>query len=184
MKKQDTPLLIIAVLMIVAAAISRVLFYPLNYSPQIAMALFAGAVIHDKKLAFALPLFAMLLADVMFEMFTNVTGFWGWGQVFNYAIFALITIIGFSLKNITVLKVAGFSILSSLIFYFLSNSSIWLLDTGVVPYYPKTSGGYIACMVAGLPFLEKGLIVDLIYSGVFFGGYVLAGKAYDRRSLA
>src|SRR5688500_16402897 len=123
MKKQDNTLLIIAIMMVIAAAIARVLFYPLNYSPQIAMALFAGAVIKDTKLAFAFPLFAMLLADVLFELFTNVQGFWGWGQVVNYGIFAFITIIGFNMKKITAINVAGFSILSSLLFFFNSNSS-------------------------------------------------------------
>lgn len=179
MKKQDTSLVIIAVLMVIAAAISRVLFYPLNYSPQIAMALFAGAVIKDKKLAFALPLFAMLLADIMFELFTKVPGFWGWGQMINYGIFGLVTIMGFNLKKITVLNVAGFSILSSVVFYLLSNSASWLVDNRVFHTYTQDLDGYIKCMIAGLPFLEKGLLVDLVYSGVFFGGYAL----FERYSL-
>ena len=170
--------------MVVAAALSRVVFYPLNYSPQIAMALFAGAVIKDKKLAFALPLFAMLLADVIFELFTSVPGFWGWGQLINYVIFAVITIIGFNLKKLSVLNIAGFSVLSSLVFYFLSNSASWLVDNRVFHTYTQDFNGYINCMAAGIPFLEKGLIVDLVFSAVFFGGYALLSRVSLKKAIA
>ena len=78
MKKQDNSLMIIAILMILAAAISRLVLYPNNLSPIIGMSLFAGATIKDKKLAFAMPLLAMFLSDVMFEVFNVAQGFWGW----------------------------------------------------------------------------------------------------------
>ena len=55
MNKQSTSTLIIAVVLIIAAALSRVFMYPDNFSPIIGMAIFAGAVIKDKRLAFAFP---------------------------------------------------------------------------------------------------------------------------------
>jgi len=181
MKKQDTLLVIIAVLMIIGAALSRVFFYPLNYSPVIAMALFGGSVISNKKLAFALPLFAMLLADILFEVFNIATGFWGWGQLIGYGIFAVITLLGFRLKKISVLNVAGFSVISSLIFFFLSNSAFWLIDNRVYQLYTQDLTGYFNSLIGGLPFLEKGLFVDLAYSALFFGGYVLLQKFAVKR---
>ena len=96
--------------MILAAALSRIAFYPLNFSPVIAMALFSGSVIKDKKLAFALPLLAMFISDILFEVTNIAVGFWGWGQLVGYGIFALITVFGFNLKKINPLNVAGFSI--------------------------------------------------------------------------
>lgn len=179
--KQNKQLILIAVVMVLAAALSRVAFYPLNFSPVIAMALFGGAVIKDKKLAFALPLFAMLLADLLFEITNIAPGFWGWGQVLGYGILALITILGFNLKKISVLNVAGFSIASSLIFFFLSNSSVWLFAGNS---YPRSIEGWMACLAAGVPFLEKGLLTDLVYSGVFFGGFVLAKQYMLKRQVA
>src|SRR6476661_9788328 len=142
MKKQDTSLVLIAIIMIIAAALSRVIFFPLNFSPVIAMALFSGSVIQDKKIAFALPLFAMLLADILFEVFNIAQGFWGWGQLIGYGIFALITFIGFRLKKISVLNVAVFSVLSSVIFYFLSNSTFFLIDNRVFNLYTQDAKGY------------------------------------------
>lgn len=184
MKRQDTTLVLIAVFMVIAAALSRVLFYPINYSPVIAMALFGGSAIKDKKLAFALPLFAMLLSDILFEVFNVAQGFWGWGQLVGYGILAMITILGFSLKKINVIRVGIFSIASSVIFYFLSNSSYFLLENQIYHTYTQDFAGYINCMVAGLPFLERGVVIDAAYSALFFGGYVLLEKYAVRRTVA
>ncbi|RYF88458.1 MAG: hypothetical protein EOO03_08365 [Chitinophagaceae bacterium] len=179
--KQKTSLLVIAILMIVAAALSRLAFYPLNFSPVIAMALFGGAVVADKKLAFALPLIAMFLSDVLFEVTNIAPGFWGWGQLVGYGILALITILGFSLKNITALNIAGYSVASSLIFFFLSNSSVWLFESGA---YAATWQGWATCLAAGIPFLKNGLAADLAYSTVLFGSYFLFTKMANRKAVA
>ncbi|HQW83684.1 MAG TPA: hypothetical protein PK987_04455, partial [Ferruginibacter sp.] len=80
MNKQTSFTLLIAALLIVVAALSRVFMYPHNFSPIIGMAVFAGAVIKDRRLAFAMPLLAMFLSDVLFEVFNIAPGFWGWGQ--------------------------------------------------------------------------------------------------------
>ena len=41
---------------------------PFGFAPQIAMAIFGGAVIRDKRLAFILPLLSMILSDVIYEV--------------------------------------------------------------------------------------------------------------------
>ena len=182
--KQNKTMVLVAVLMIVLAAVSRVVFYQQEFyfSPVIAMALFSGAVIKDKKLAFVMPIVSMFIADALFELSGIAPGFWGWGQLVGYGILALITLFGFYLKKINVLNVAGFSIASSLIFFFLSNSSVWILDNS--SYYAKTFSGYMDCLAAGVPFLRTGLAADLVYSAIFFGGYVLLGKTTTDRAVA
>ena len=162
--------------MIIAAAVSRVLIYPVSFSPLIAMALFGGAVITDKKLAFLLPLAAIFLSDVLFEVFNIAPGFYGWGQVVNYGLLALVTLIGFNLKKLSVLNIAGYTIASCLIFYFLSNTSLFFLSPG---YYPRNFAGYIECLVAGLPFLKASFISTGCYSILFFGAYFLAEKYFQ-----
>ena len=173
MQQQKISSIIIAVLLILIAAISRVVMYPHNFSPIVGMAVFSGAIIKDKRLAFALPLFSMFLSDVMFEVFHIAPGFWGWGQLVGYGIFALITIIAFSLKKISILNVAAYSILSSVIFFVLSNSSVFVFDNSVYHIYPQSFTGYIDCLYAGLPFFKTGLLADQVYSGVLFGAYYL-----------
>lgn len=179
--KQSTTLVLIAIAMILAAAISRIAFYPLNFSPVIAMALFGGAVIKDKKLAFALPLLAMFLSDVLFEVTNIAPGFWGWGQLVGYGILALITVFGFKLTKINVLNVAGFSIASSLIFFFMSNTSVWIFDK---TSYAQNFSGWMSCLAAGIPFLKNGLAADLLYSALLFGGFVLLERFAFKKAMA
>ncbi len=185
MTKQSTSSLIIASLLIIIAAVSRVIMYPDNFSPIIGMAVFAGAVIKDRRLAFALPVLAMFLSDVLFDVFNIAPGFWGWGQLVGYGILALITIIAFSMKKINVLSVAGYSIGSSLLFFFLSNSAFFVFDNPIYHLYPQNSGGYIDSLIGGLPFLKTGILADLVYSTILFGTYYLMQKyALDKKAVA
>jgi hypothetical protein len=185
MNKQNRTTLIIAALLVVIAAISRVILYPHNFSPIIGMAIFAGAVIKDKRVAFALPILAMFLSDVLFEFFTTAPGFWGWGQLVGYGILALITVIAFSMKKINVLSVAGYSIGSSVLFFFLSNSAFFVFDNPIYHLYEQNFSGYIATLAGGLPFLKTGIIADLVYSTILFGSYYLVQHfAFNRKATA
>ena len=185
MNKQSTSTLIIAVLLIIIAALSRVFLYPHNFSPIIGMAIFAGAVIKDRRLAFALPLLAMFLSDVLFEVFNIAPGFWGWGQLVGYGILAFITLIAFSMKKINVFSVAGYSIGSSLLFFFLSNSAFFVFDNPVYHTYTQDLNGYLATLAGGLPFLKTGIIADLVYSTVLFGTYFLVQHyAFNKKVVA
>jgi len=171
MNKQNTGTIVIAVLLILAAAISRVLMYPHNFSPIIGMAVFSGAIIKDRRLAFVLPIVSMFLSDVIFEVFNIAPGFWGWGQLVGYCILALITVIAFNLKKINVANVAGYSILSSVIFFVLSNLSFFILDNPIYHTYTQDGNGFLQCYIQALPFFRTSLIADLVYSGVLFGAY-------------
>lgn len=176
MNKQNRTTLLIASLLIVIAALSRVALYPHNFSPVIGMAIFSGAVIKNRKLAFALPLFSMFLADVIFELSGIAPGFWGWGQLVGYGILALITVIAFSMKKINAFAVAGYSVGSSLLFFLLSNSAFFVFDNPLYHTYTQDFNGYIATLAGGLPFLKTGLVADLVYSTVLFGSYFLVQR--------
>lgn len=185
MNKQSRSTLIIAGILVIAAALSRVLLYPDNFSPIIGMAIFAGAVIKDRRFAFALPLVAMFLSDVLFEVFNIAPGFWGWGQLVGYGILALITVLAFSMKKINVMSVAGYSVGASLLFFLLSNSAFFIFDNQVFHLYPQNFNGYIASLVGGLPFLKTGIVADLVFSTVLFGTYYLVQNyAFNKKIVA
>jgi len=169
--KQNNSTMILAVVLVLAAAVSRVLMYPDNFSPIIGMAVFSGAVIKNRKLAFLLPILSMFLSDVIFEVFKIAPGFWGWGQLVGYGILALITVLAFNLKKINVQNVVGYSIVSSIIFFILSNLSFFVLDNPVYHTYPQTVNGFFQCYVQALPFFRTSLVADLVYSAVLFGSY-------------
>ena len=174
--KQQHHMFLVAILIILAAALSRLVLYPLNFSPVIAMAIFGGSVIKDKKYAFALPLLAMFLSDLLFEVLNIAPGFWGWGQLIQYSIFALITIVSFNLKKLNVLNVALFTVTGTLLFFLLSNSIFFFVDNNIYHLYSQDVNGYFNCLTAGIPFLKNSLIADLTYSALFFGSYYLLQK--------
>ena len=105
-------ILITLALMIIVAALYRVIpDRPMGFAPHWAMALFAGAVIRDKKLAFAFPIFSMFISDVIYHLLfinglTSISGFYE-GQFTNYLLFAGMTIIGFLMNKIKFKWVRG-----------------------------------------------------------------------------
>lgn len=161
---------------------------PYGFAPQMAMALFAGAVIKDKKWAFILPLLSMLISDVLYQLLyinglTEIKGFYT-GQWTNYLVIAGITLFGFLLKKINVLKVTAFSLMGSILFFLASNFTVWLGGGGLGR--PKTFDGLMLCYYDGLAFLrDYGLIKgfygnlfigDLFFCTVLFGSYYIINK--------
>jgi hypothetical protein len=152
-------------------------------APHVAMALFGGAVIKDKRLAFFLPLLSLLISDVLYEVYytyglTKISGFYQ-GQWANYLILAGITLFGMLMKKINLKNVIGFGISSSLIFFISSNFLVWLGGAGFKR--PQTFSGLMQCYGDALAFhRDYGLIngfyanpvlSDLIFCAVLFGGY-------------
>ena len=178
--KQNRINILIAAVLVLFAALLKVATYPHTFSPIIAIALFSGVVISDKKLSFAMPLLAMFASDLILELFTQTPGFYGMEQVGNYAALLFITAFGFAMKKIDVIRVAGFSLASSILFYFLSNTNTFLVDS--FNMYPNTFTGYIICMTAGIPFIQ--FVPDLVFSALLFGSYVLVFKTNRRRVAA
>ena len=174
--------ILMAVVLIIFAAFMKVLTYPHSFNPIIAISLFSGAMITDRKMAFAMPLLAMFFSDVIFEVFNIAPGFYGWAQIGNYASLLAVTLLGFAMKKITVLYVVGFSIASSLLFFVLSNTNVFVFDT--YPTYGSGFNGWAKCLLAGIPFVKNGLITDLCFSTILFGGYILMQKTFTRKVIA
>ena len=130
----------------------RLLPHPPNFTPIFAMALFGGAYLDNKKMAFILPLAAMLISD-LFIGFHSL-------MLVVYGAIALITALGFLLKNrVRPSTVIGASLLGSLIFYLISNFAVWaLFDT-----YPHTIAGLGTSYVAAIPFFKNSLISAYVW---------------------
>ena len=144
------------------AAALRLVPHPPNFTPIAAMALFGGAYFGRRALAFAAPLGAMLLSDV-------VLGFHS-AMPYVYASVALTVLIGWALsRRRTALRVAGASLAASLLFFVITNFGAWL-SGGL---YPPTLSGLAACFVAAIPFFQNTVAGDLLFSGLLFGGFAL-----------
>ena len=148
---------------IVAAAALRLVPHPPNFSPIDAMALFSGAYLGRRWVAFAAPLGALLLSDL-------VLGFYH-GMATVYATVALVVAIGWSLSSRrSPLRIAGAAVAGSVTFFLITNFGMWLFSG----FYPLTSAGLAACYVAAIPFFQTTVAADLFYAGLLFGGFALA----------
>ncbi|MFY7964911.1 MAG: DUF6580 family putative transport protein [Chitinophagaceae bacterium] len=185
--KLNKKLLLCIGLIIVVSALYRV--SPLReygFAPQWAIAIFSGFIFSkDKKWAFALPLFSMLLSDVIYEILfslklTNIQGFYGKGQIINYALFALVTCIGFFIKQLNVAKIAAASIAAPTVFFLLSNFDVWISSTGYLR--AKTFAGLMQCYEDGLPFYKTSLIGTFIFSTILFVAYSFIANRINKVS--
>src|SRR6476660_2454667 len=110
---------------IVFAAALRLVPHPPNFTPIGAMALFSGAYLGRRAIAFAAPLCALLLSDL-------VLGFHH-GQATVYFSVALIVIIGMlALRRVSALRVGAAAMASSVLFFVITNFGM-LLFSGLYP---------------------------------------------------
>ena len=174
------------VLMFVLASIYRVIpGRPAGFAPQLALALFGGAVVKDKRWAFILPVISMFISDLLYQgLFAaglcSFPGFYE-GQWINYLLIASVTVFGFMVKKISVTNVFIVSLLGPTYFFIVSNFLTW---AGVGEYveYPKTWDGLMSCYTVALPFYKNSIFATLIFSAILFGSYVLITR--KRGSLA
>jgi len=152
---------------ILAAAASRLIPHPPNFSPVAALALFGGASFVSKRAALLVPLFGLFLSDL-------VLGFYAITPVV-YGSFTLIVCLGFWLRRRRdIRRIAIASVAGAVLFFALTNLGVWAIDA----LYPKTMTGLADCLVAAIPFFRNTLSSDLLYSAVLFGGLAFAEKRW------
>ncbi len=157
----------VAMGVILAVALLRLIPHPPNVAPVTALALFAGATFGRRLAGFAVPLAAMLLSDTLLEVFT--------GQGFHrhmpvvYGSFALVVLLGSWLKDrLRVGRVAVASVAASTLFYLTTNFAVWASGT----MYPHSAAGLLSCYIAALPFYGLSLVGDLAFTALIFAAYV------------
>ena len=148
---------------IAVAALLRLVPHPPNFSPIDAMALFSGAYVGRRALAFVAPIAALLLSDLML-------GFYH-GMATVYATVALIVVIGWWVSpRRTPLRIGAGSLAGAVAFFLITNFGMWLFSG----FYPVTYAGLVACYTAAIPFFQNTVAGDLFYAVLLFGGFAVA----------
>lgn len=154
---------------IVAAAALRLVPHPPNFSPIDAMALFSGAYLGRRWIAFAAPLAALLLSDLALGFYHGIATV--------YASVALIVVIGWTISpRRTPLRIGAAAVASSIAFFVITNLGMWLFSG----FYPVTSAGLVACYTAAIPFFQNTVAGDLFYTVLLFGGFAVAQRLAPR----
>lgn len=167
----------IALVLIIIAALTRLLPHPHNFTPIGAIGLFGAAYLGSRWLALAVPFGALFITDLFlnnviyaayYDGFTWVTSWW------IYTAFALVIVAGRILlhSRVSPQRIVFASLTASVLFFLVSNFSTW----AETPLYPKTFAGLMTCYAAGLPFLGNTVLGDLFFSVALFGGYYWATR--------
>lgn len=173
--KRNYTNIILATVLILLASMMRIInreVHLYNLAPIGAVGLFAGAVIKDKRYAYLLPLLSMFIADVYFQFFTSVTGFYGIEQILVYLGMGLVTFLGSKMGNVSGVKVIGYSLIGSLIFFVVSNFGSYLRG-----WWGYDFKGLVTTYTVAIPFFKNTVMSDLAGSIVLFGLYFIAQKA-------
>ncbi len=167
------------VLLVLIAALYRVMpGRPWGFAPQIAMALFAGSVVKDRKYAFALPLLSMFISDLLYHLYFlsgagTIPGFYE-GQLANYVLFGLLTVVGFFIKEKNIPSIIAGSVAGPALYFITSNFLVWMAGAGLAR--PKTLEGLLMCYNDALPFFRTSIAATLFFSAILFGSYYLLTK--------
>src|SRR5258708_19172125 len=116
----NKPRFAVLVTVILAAAASRLIPHPPNFTPIAAIALFGGAQFSSKRAAFLVPLVALFLSDLVF-------GFYPITPVV-YASFAATVCIGFWVRRGSARDIALWTVVSAILFFLVTNFGVWALD--------------------------------------------------------
>ena len=135
-------LIILAI--IIFAAFTRLIPHPPNFTPIIAIGLFGGAYLKDRRLVFLIPIITMIIADI-------ILGFHG-TMIWVYGSLVIISMMGILLQNRTTLKNCTIATLGgSLLFFLATNFGVWIMSG----FYEKSILGLFTCFAMALPFFHK-----------------------------
>jgi hypothetical protein len=144
-------------------------FATYGFTPVGAALLFFGSRMPRKQ--FWIPVALLIGSD--FYLNLKVYGIaLTWDQAVVWAWYAGACFIGVLLRGrIKPLFVLGGGVGSAVSFFVVSNFAVWA--SGHLESYPMTFAGLVSCYVKAIPFFQKGLASDLMFSAIFFSVPVL-----------
>ena len=139
---------VFVVSLIFFAILSRFLPHPPNFTPIAAIALLSSKGFTNRWVVFLIPIVSLFISDLFIGLHATIP--------FVYFSFILITLLGMYVKKINIVSV----LLSSTIFFLVSNFGVWLL------YYPISVEGVVQCYTLALPFFLNTVLGDLVYGAL------------------
>jgi hypothetical protein len=158
---------LLALILIVLAAALRIAPHPWNFTPVGAMALFSGAALKDRRLAFLFPLLALFVGDIFIGFHKLIP--------IVYASFLINVAIGLWLRDRrTAVRISIATLFGAIQFFLVTNFAVWQFLSG----YPHTATGLLTCYMAGIPFFWNTLAGDAFYAALLFGSFAFAERFF------
>lgn len=157
--------------LLAVAVVARFLPHPPNFTPVGATAIYSGRYFNGWT-RFLVPLLAMFISDIFL-------GF-HWTMPFVYSAFLINIFLGMWIaKKPNVPKIMLATILSSVIFFSITNFGSWL----TMPMYSKDLSGLIQCYILALPFAKWTFLGDITFVTIMFGLTEFINYKYKSRKV-
>ena len=142
---------ILPVGLILVLSFSRLIPHPSNFTPILAVGVFAGFYFRNFILSLFIVISAMFISDLVIGLHSTM--------IFTYSSLILAVAIGLLIKkfNFKAILLSGLS--SSGIFFVVTNFGSWL----TLEMYEKNFSGLAQSYFMGIPFFHNTLISTLIY---------------------
>ena len=149
----------LAVTTIIVLSLFRLIPHPPNFTPILAISVFAGIKFKDNLFSYFVPVFAMLVSDA-------IIGFHS-GMIIIYSAIVLSAFVSrrFNTINTSVLG-------SCILFFLITNFQVWLMS----PSYPKSLTGILECYTLAIPFFGMTLLSTFFYSYILFYSFTFLSK--------
>ncbi|HEX6821190.1 MAG TPA: DUF6580 family putative transport protein [Candidatus Sulfotelmatobacter sp.] len=157
----------LAYVFILFALAVRFMPHPLAFTPVGAALLYFGA--RGSRRQLWVPLALLAASDVILTTLVYRYPF-SWDHFVTWAWYAGMLGLGSTLKrNSGAVRILLTALTGSVAFFVVSNFAVWAAWN----MYPRTFAGLMTCYEAGLPFFQRGVIGDLLFTAVMFGAPVL-----------
>ena len=139
--------------LILIGVLFRLVPHAPNFTPMLTIALMSGLYVKN-KFSILLPILIMLVSDLFIGSYAIAP--------WVYVSILMIFLIGRLIKN-TALNILLYSIISSFVFFLLTNFGVWISGG-----YAYSFEGLVLCYTMAIPFFKNTLISTVLFSGIFY----------------
>jgi hypothetical protein len=138
--------------LVILGTCARLVPHPWNFTPMMAIGLFAGSHAPEASSRVLPTLLALVRSDAVLGFYP---GFW-----YVYAAALIPVLLGSLIRDRRGASVIAAAAVASLLFFLITNSMFWASGQ----MYPHTIGGLSACYLAGMPFYQNQLLGDGVHT--------------------
>ena len=137
--------------LILVLSFSRLIPHPSNFTPILAVGVFAGFYFRNFLLSLFIVISSMFIGDLVIGFHSTM--------IFTYSSLILAVAIGLLIKKFNFKEILFSGLSSSVIFFAVTNFGSWL----TLEMYSKNFSGLLQSYFMGIPFFHNTLISTLIY---------------------
>ncbi len=141
----------IPICLILVLSFSRIIPHPSNFTPILAVGIFAGFYFKNFILSFFIVIFSMFLGDLYLGLHNTM--------FFTYTSLLVAVSFGMIIKHLKTKEILFSGLISSIAFFVITNFGVWAISG----MYEKNFSGLVQSYFMAIPFFHNTLISTFLY---------------------